>query len=64
MGIFTVTTHLYDWVRSLPLDIALYQYVASLPNGKEDKNFITKPELALSLMKFGITGTEELILHS
>ena len=49
-GIVTVTTHLYDGVRSLPLDIALYQHADSLPNGKEDEHFITKPELALSLI--------------
>ena len=49
-GIVTVTTHLYDGVRSLPLDIALYQHADSLPNGKEDENFLTKPELALSLI--------------
>ena len=38
-GIVTVTTHLYDGVRSLPLDIALYQHADSLPNGKEDENW-------------------------
>ena len=50
-GIVTVTTHLYDGVRSFPLDIALYQHADSLPNGKEDENFLTKPELALSLIE-------------
>jgi len=50
-GIVTVTTHLYDGVRSLPLDIALYQHADSLENGKEDENFLTKPELALSLIE-------------
>lgn len=49
-GIVTVITHLYDGVRSLPLDIALYQHADSLPDGKEDKNFITKPKLAISLI--------------
>ena len=31
-------------------DIALYQHADSLPEGKSDKNFLTKPELALSLI--------------
>ncbi|MGK7934440.1 MAG: IS701 family transposase [Xenococcaceae cyanobacterium] len=50
-GIVTVTTHLYDGVRSLPLDIELYQHADSLPEGKKDKDFIKKPDLALKLIK-------------
>ena len=34
-GIVTVTTHLDDGVRSLPLDIELYQHADSLPEGKK-----------------------------
>ncbi len=49
--IVVVTTHLYDGVRSLPLDIALYQHADSLPEGKKDKDFIKKPNLALSLIE-------------
>lgn len=45
-----VTTHLYDGVRSLPLDVELYQHADSLPKGKEDENFVKKPELALKLI--------------
>ena len=30
-GIITVTAHLYDGLKSLPLDIALYQKADSLP---------------------------------
>lgn len=50
-GIVTVTTHLYDGVRSLPLDIELYQHANSLPEGKQDKDFVKKPDLALKLIK-------------
>jgi SRSO17 transposase len=35
-GIVTVTTHLYDGKKSLPLDIELYQHSSSLPGGKKD----------------------------
>ena len=50
-GIVVVTTHLYDGVRSLPLDIELYQHATSLPEGKKDKDFVKKPDLALKLIK-------------
>ncbi|MBE9045472.1 IS701 family transposase [Pleurocapsales cyanobacterium LEGE 10410] len=49
-GIVIVTTHLYDGVRSLPLDVELYQHADSLPKGKEDKNFVKKPDIALKLI--------------
>ena len=49
-GVVTVTTHLYDGVRSLPLDIGLYQKADNFPNGKEDEGFLSKPELAVSLI--------------
>jgi DDE superfamily endonuclease len=49
-GIVIVTTHLYDGVRSLPLDVELYQKSDSLPEGKEDKDFIKKPDIALKLV--------------
>ena len=49
-GIVIVTTHLYDGVRSLPLDVELYQHADSLPQGKEDKDFVKKPDLALKLV--------------
>ena len=35
--IVVVTTHLDDGVKSLPLDIALYQKANSLPIGKKDR---------------------------
>ena len=34
-GIVTVTTHLYDGKKSLPLDLELYQHSSSLPEGKK-----------------------------
>ena len=49
-GIVIVTTHLYDGVRSLPLDVELYQHADSLPKGKEDKDFVKKPDIALKLV--------------
>lgn len=49
-GIVIVTTHLYDGVRSLPLDVELYQKADSFPKGKEDKDFIKKPDIALKLV--------------
>ncbi len=49
-GIVIVTTHLYDGVRSLPLDVELYQHADSLPKGKEDENFAKKPDIALKLI--------------
>lgn len=49
-GIVIVTTHLYDGVKSLPLDVKLYQHALSLPKGKEDPNFVKKPDLALELI--------------
>ena len=45
-----VTTHLYDGVRSLPLDVELSQHADSLPKGKEDKNLVKKPDIALKLI--------------
>jgi SRSO17 transposase len=45
-----VTTHLYDGVKSLPLDVELYQHASSLPEGKQDPGFVKKPEIALKLI--------------
>ena len=49
-GVVAVTTHLYDGVKSLPLDAELYQHASSLPEGKEDPDFIKKPDIALKLI--------------
>ncbi|GAC1504829.1 MAG: hypothetical protein NVS2B14_17400 [Chamaesiphon sp.] len=49
-GVVLVTTHLYDGVKSLPLDIEFYQHATSLPQGKQDKEFVKKPDIALKLV--------------
>ena len=49
-GVVVVTSHLYDGIKSLPLDIELYQKADSLPQGKNDPEFKKKPELALELV--------------
>ena len=49
-GVVLVTTHLYDGVKSLPLDVELYQHASSLPEGKLDSEFVKKPALALKLI--------------
>ena len=43
-GVVVVTTHLYDGVKSLPLDIALYQKADSFPKGKKDPEFLLRLE--------------------
>ena len=55
-----VTTHLYDGTKSLPLDIELYRNasVASLPLGKQDKEFQKNPQLALSLIDLSLARGE------
>ena len=49
-GVVVVTTHLYDGVKSLPLDVELYQHASSLPEGKQDPEFVKKPDIALKLI--------------
>src|SRR4028119_711146 len=49
-GIVVVTTHLYDGVKSLPLDVELYQHASSLAEGKQDPEFVKKPDIALKLI--------------
>lgn len=46
-----LTTHLDDGVRRLPLDLALAQHASSLEQGKEDPEFVKKPDLALQLIE-------------
>jgi SRSO17 transposase len=50
-GVVVVTSHLYDGVKSLPLDVELYQHASSLAGGKADPSFMKKPELALKLVE-------------
>lgn len=49
-GVVLVTSHLYDGVKSLPLDVALYQHASSLRQGKQDPEFVKKPDIALELV--------------
>jgi len=49
-GVVLVTTHLYDGVKSMPLDVELYQHASSLPEGKLAPEFIKKPDIALKLV--------------
>jgi len=49
-GVVVVTTHLYDGVKSVPLDVSLYHQASSLPQGKQSPEFLKKPELALKLV--------------
>ena len=49
-GVVLLSTHLYDGVRRLPLDVALYQHANCLEQGKEDPKFVKKPDLALQLI--------------
>lgn len=49
-GMVLVSTHLVDGVRRLPLDLALYQHGSSLPEGKQDPEFVKKPDLAIELV--------------
>jgi len=54
-GIVAVTTHLYDGKKSVPLDIEIYQHASSLKEGKEDKEFQKKPEIAIDLIDRSLT---------
>ncbi|WP_149978321.1 IS701 family transposase, partial [Microcystis aeruginosa] len=54
-GIVAVTTHLYDGKKSVPLDIEIYQPASSLAEGKEDKEFKKKPEIAIDLIDWSLT---------
>jgi hypothetical protein len=54
-GIVVVTTHLYDGVKSLPLDIELYQHASSLAQGNKAPEFVKKPEVALCLIDLSLS---------
>ena len=49
-GVVAVTSHLYDGIKSLPLDIELYQKAGSLPEGNADPQFKKKPEIARDII--------------
>lgn len=50
-GVVTVTSHAFDGVKGLPLDLELYQHASSLPGGKDDPEFSKKPDLAWKLIQ-------------
>ena len=49
-GLVTVTTHLYDGRKSLPLDLEIYQKASDFEQGKEDPHFRKKAEIAIELI--------------
>ena len=49
-GVVAVTSHLYDGIKSLPLDRELYQKADSLAKGNADPEFKKKPEIARDLI--------------
>ena len=50
-GNVIVTTHLYDGVRSFPLDVEIYYKAENFPQGTEDEQFQKKPKIALKLIE-------------
>lgn len=50
-GNVIVTTHMYDGIRSFPLDVELYQKSENYTQGKDDPSFQKKPEIAFNLIK-------------
>jgi hypothetical protein len=53
-GVVMVTSHAYDGVKGIPLDVQLYKHASSLENGKEDSEFQKKSEIALALIQSSI----------
>jgi hypothetical protein len=49
-GVVMVTSHAYDGVKGVPIDVELYKHASSLENGKEDPEFQKKPDIALALI--------------
>ncbi len=50
-GNVIVTTHIYDGVRSYPLDFDIYYKAENFTNGTEDEDFRKKPEIAIELVE-------------
>jgi len=50
-GNVIVTTHIYDGVRTVPLDVEIYYKADNFEEGKEDEQFRKKPEIALELLE-------------
>lgn len=49
-GMVEVTTHIYDGIRGIPVDVAMYKPASSLKSGKDDPEFKKKPQIALELI--------------
>jgi SRSO17 transposase len=49
-GIVTVTSHGFDGIKGVPIDIELYKHASSLEKGKEDPEFQKKPDIAIGLI--------------
>jgi SRSO17 transposase len=58
IGVVALTTHLYDGIKSLPLDRELYQKADSLPKGNADPEFKKKPEIARDLIDQSVARGE------
>src|SRR5277367_1153548 len=50
-GVVMVTSHAYDGVKGVPIDVELYKRASSLDKGKEDPEFQKKPNIALALVE-------------
>ena len=46
-----VTTHVYDGIRSYPLDLEIYDQADNLLDGKEDQQFKKKSKIAIELVE-------------
>jgi len=49
-GVVAVTSHAFDGTRGIPLDIAQYFPASGFPEGKADKQFRTKIQIAIELI--------------
>lgn len=50
-GNVLVTSHIYDGVRSFPLDVELYYKAENFEKGEEDPSFQKKPEIGIKLIE-------------
>ena len=50
-GNVLVTSHIYDGIRSFPLDVELYYKAENFEKGEEDPSFPKKPEIAIKLIE-------------
>ncbi len=50
-GVVTVTSHLYDGKKSVPLDLEIYRKASDFEEGNKDPEFKKKPQIALELIE-------------